>query len=233
MGNALKCLFAAPAVLFPNAGAGVTIESQGVSHRVVIAQDAIAQAPRIDHQQNPAAVQIGTSITVDWPEEASYDEDDEDDDLYHDDADELADWSAPTSSSTRTWAWKWTGTPSVARDPTASRSGTPATHERHWYSEQQLADLIAAHVHLERQGDSPPWSVRKFVQNFDGLTRTATAKDVLAKAGLSGKMLADLATADGIDAESVVALLGQMKTHSRSRRRRRWGGSARITPQSQ
>src|SRR5262249_37053155 len=66
LGNALKCVLAAPAVLFPGRGAGVTITARGVEHRILIAPDPIAQAPSVSHEKRPV-VKTGTSVRVDWP----------------------------------------------------------------------------------------------------------------------------------------------------------------------
>src|SRR5262249_21187310 len=47
LGNARKCVVSAPAVLFPGEGAGVTITSQGIEHKIVIAKDELTQEPKI------------------------------------------------------------------------------------------------------------------------------------------------------------------------------------------
>jgi hypothetical protein len=66
LGNALKCVVAAPAVRFPGEGAGVTITARGVEHRIVIVPDPIAQDPKVEHRKR-AVVKTGTSVRVDWP----------------------------------------------------------------------------------------------------------------------------------------------------------------------
>ena len=60
-----------PAVLFPDADAGVTITAGGVLHRITVRTDSIAGEPRISHQQSPVFGKTGTCVKVDWPAAAS------------------------------------------------------------------------------------------------------------------------------------------------------------------
>jgi DNA topoisomerase VI subunit B len=227
LGNALKCLFAMPGVLFPGEGRGVTIEARGVRHRVVVSHDPIADVPTVSHQETPVAVKTGTLVEVAVPEEASSATSGHMSDFYHDEDDD-----APLESLARSFAFfnphaeirfwdepllfgkgqraveKWN-----ASDPTSA----------HWYDAQQLATLAAAMIHRERQGQDPPRSVRDFVRIFDGLSGTAKAKSVLARAGLTGAMLADLAGEHGVNEEAIGALLLAMQENSRPREAKHLG----------
>src|SRR5262249_34718737 len=62
----------------------------------------------------------------------------------------------------------------------------------HWYDLAALCGLVAAHIQHEREGGEAV-TVRHFVQTFDGLTGTRTAKEVVEAAGLAKAWLRDLA----------------------------------------
>ncbi|MGO9056945.1 MAG: ATP-binding protein [Candidatus Binataceae bacterium] len=64
LGNALKCIWAAPFVV---TGEGlVEVTACGLRHRIQVRLDRIGQKPIIDHTAEPASVQNGTSATVRW-----------------------------------------------------------------------------------------------------------------------------------------------------------------------
>jgi DNA topoisomerase VI subunit B len=65
LGNALKCVVAAPSVMFPGTGQ-VTIDAQDVRHRISITTDPIAQEPKVSYRREDV-VKTGTSVRVDWP----------------------------------------------------------------------------------------------------------------------------------------------------------------------
>jgi Histidine kinase-, DNA gyrase B-, and HSP90-like ATPase len=63
LGNALKCLWAAPYAVNPESPGYVRVTSQGLQHTVRIGVDRIAQEPRIEYHTTPF-VRIGTTIEV-------------------------------------------------------------------------------------------------------------------------------------------------------------------------
>jgi DNA topoisomerase VI subunit B len=65
LGNALKCLWAAPYVLNPESPGTVEVTSRGVTHSIAVALDQIAQEPKMTHTvtQTPF-VKIGTKAQV-------------------------------------------------------------------------------------------------------------------------------------------------------------------------
>src|SRR5205807_337463 len=71
LGNALKCVWAAPFVAGGGGRGVVEVEARGVHHRVEVSLDRIAQEPRIDHRQDTSDVKTGTSVRLHWPQAAS------------------------------------------------------------------------------------------------------------------------------------------------------------------
>ena len=208
LGNALKCVVAAPAVLFPGKGA-VTIEARGVRHHITVCPDAIAQVPHVEHRQEACSVKSGTSVRVAWPGGTSCGLAIEGADFYH--PPDLVKAFALFNPHARISLGGEALLDAMPLDKwTASEPTSP-----HWYSAAQLGDLIAAHIHHERQGRSEVRSLRDFVRGFAGLTATARAKEVLDAAGLSGLKLGDLARGDGLDREAVSGLLRAMQAAAR------------------
>jgi DNA topoisomerase VI subunit B len=71
LGNALKCLWAAPYAIEPDAPGYVELESLGVQHRISVTVDRIAQEPRLEHTITAAPIcKKGASITVTAPKVA-------------------------------------------------------------------------------------------------------------------------------------------------------------------
>jgi DNA topoisomerase VI subunit B len=72
LGNALKCLWAAPYVLSRGREGSVVVETGGQRYAVTITLDHFAHVPEMTlTTQAGATIKTGTSITVHWPEEAS------------------------------------------------------------------------------------------------------------------------------------------------------------------
>ncbi len=65
LGNALKCLWAAPYVVSPESPGRVEVSSHGVTHAITVAVDLIANEPKITHSITEAEfVKIGTMVRV-------------------------------------------------------------------------------------------------------------------------------------------------------------------------
>jgi DNA topoisomerase VI subunit B len=206
-GNALKTLMAMPFVLDGSAGR-VTVTARGVRHEIGIRVDPIRQEPVIDHEQHPADVTTGTTITVHWPDSACSILNQARTQFF-----QLAGdfgWLNPHLTITvngygqrsvveatgPAWA-KW-----KPSDPTSP----------HWYAPAHLERLVAAYVSDERHAGM---SVREFVTQFRGLSGTAKGKQVLAATGMTRTNLADLANGE-LDSASIARLLEAMKGHSRA-----------------
>jgi DNA topoisomerase VI subunit B len=71
LGNALKCVWAAPYVADGERGE-VEVTARGITHRIEVTLDRIAQQPDVRYTTIACGVvQNGTSVTISWPEIAS------------------------------------------------------------------------------------------------------------------------------------------------------------------
>lgn len=205
-GNALKCLFAAPTVLSPGQGKGVTIEAKGLRHRVTLEVNGLTGEPRVRHEREEAFVQNGTRVTVDV---ACSSDDGEGDELYKTAASfALLNPHAVVTINGLTFRRPPGGAPSKRWDKSKPTSA-------HWYSVKQFVDLVGAYVHAEREGGAKGLSLREFVAAFDGLKQTAKAKAVLESCGMSRMRLADLVGGDRVDEDKAELLLSAMQDHAK------------------
>lgn len=216
LGNALKVLWAVSFVDTGQPGRS-HVWTRGQHHTITIDLDVLAQQPRIHHSVCPADAAIGTRIRLEWPEFASSKQDAAVSRFYRSaDICELletyaainphaafelqypgsrGDWWPATNTTWQKWR------PS---DPTSP----------HWYTTDQLGDLIAAYIVMDRQtGRSRP--VRDFIADFRGLSGSAKRKAVSLAAGLERAHLDDLATETGVDQGAVGRLLAAMRAESR------------------
>jgi DNA topoisomerase VI subunit B len=232
LGNALKCVFAAPAVLYPGEGRGVTVESRGVRHHVVITHDAIAERPSVRHDRGEGEVKNGARIVLPVGGEACCLGEADSDDFYHGHG--LAEDHEDVETLARSFAFfnphaeiRLFGDRVIPLGPAPIRKwGGCDPTSTHWYDVRQLSALAAAIVHAERQGEGEKrgaCSVRDFVRQFDGLTGSARAKAVLEQARLSGVMLEDLAGEGGMDEGAMGRLLAAMRANSKPPYARRLG----------
>jgi DNA topoisomerase VI subunit B len=211
LGNALKLVFAAAYVA---TGTGhVEIQAHGKCHVIDVHLDRLKQEPKITHSiRDGSNVQIGTSVRVGWAGLASYRTTSKTLDLYDDTFPvcaralvsafsafnphanfTIAPSTTFRSSLNGTWR-KWLPT-----DPTSP----------HWYTPEQLRDLIAAYVNHDGEAKT----VRGFLKEFAGLSRSQTQQEVFQAAKLSGPNLADMVNSAGTDLDSakVESLLAAMK----------------------
>ncbi len=224
LGNALKCIYAAPYVLSGEIGR-VHIETRGTSYNITIALDRIAQAPTITLDTGTAQSNC-TKVAIEWPDLASL---------------ENGNWNKDYADLYKT-----------IELPTAHVLGSPTAYEivaafamlnphaeftfgdkvwkptleewekwkpnnptsPHWYSSEQLRDLIAAYLNAERMNGQPR-TVRELVAEFRGLSRTAVQKKVTEDAGLHGAMLVELIKDGDIAIPPVDRLLSSMCEHSK------------------
>jgi DNA topoisomerase VI subunit B len=217
LGNALKCLWAAPYVIDGKHGR-VEVWSHGQHHTIDVQLDHIAQAPKLDHAVQPGFVKTGTRVTVHWAKIASYLVDGLALRFYKStvgSAYELlrayamcnphAHFRLENLDATEEWApsdpdWrKW-----LPSDPTA-----PA-----WYTVERLRDLIAAYLAAERNGGRAR-TVREFIAEFRGLTGSGKQQAVAKAAGLSGAHLHDLVHSSEVDVGRVAQLLTAMQAEAR------------------
>jgi DNA topoisomerase VI subunit B len=213
LGNALKCVWAAPFVVDGQAG-HVEVITGGERYSVDVRLDRLAQAPRLDLASTPAPdVKIGTIVRMAWPGAASLLTDVGQPDFYNvatvarnfvlfnphltltlTTLDNSEHWDRTCDD----WG-KWT--PSQPTDP-------------HWYSAERLGQLIAAYVVAD--GESRNRSVREFVSEFAGLSGTGKQKAVCASCGLSGATLRDLTRNGDLDRGRIAGLLHAMQERARA-----------------
>src|SRR5262249_57065707 len=73
LGNALKCVWAAPFVAHGCEAACVTVLAGGLRHTIRVSADHIQGRPKIEYvTENGRPVRTGTSVEVGWPSVASY-----------------------------------------------------------------------------------------------------------------------------------------------------------------
>jgi DNA topoisomerase VI subunit B len=214
LGNALKCLWAAPYVAHGQDGY-VEVVTRGTAHRIAVTLDRIGQRPELHDTPSPdEVVKNGTLITMVWPGIASLLAPGDASPFYKTADDLLLEYGAfnPHASFTyqdaedktviprTTPAWrKW-----LPRDPTSP----------HWYTVERLRALIAAYLTEEQRSDRAR-TVREFVTEFYGLSGSLKPKRVLDAAGLSRAYLRDLVESGDVAIESVTALLTAMQRESR------------------
>ncbi len=195
---------------------GITIiESRGVRHRIKFEVDHINNQPRITHTTAPSPIDAGTKITVRWPKTKTYC----DETLLtecRDEIEELAEayiWFNPHLTLRGTWSgkefinvaatnprWdKWR-----PRDPTSA----------HWYDETRLQRYLAAHVARDRDLKRQR-TVREFISEFRGLSRSAVQRKVLDEVGCSHVSLAAFFGLEKVNRAGIAKLLASMRKHTR------------------
>ncbi len=214
LGNALKCLWAAPYVINGDRGV-VEVHVNGRAYVVTVELDRIAQRPdgRID--ETDSEVKNGTLIKFGWPEIASYLDGYEYGYFYFDAKNLLNSYAASNPHATfrfsdndgdRTWDTDAGDFKRWAPDEPTSP---------HWYDLGRFVSLVSAYLAKERDGGQVR-SVRDFVGEFRGLSGSAKRKAVTDAANLTGRMLGDLVTGGEVDKAKASALLWAMKSESRA-----------------
>jgi len=208
-GNALKTLLAMPFVLDGEHGR-VVVQARGIRHEITIRVDRIRQEPVIDHQTADANGADGTSITIEWPDEASF----------------IAENAKPRFLQVcEDYAWLnphmaltvEAGEDQRAYEPTdttwakwSPSQATPAV----WYTAEDMARLIAACIAKDQEAGEDR-TVRAFVSGFKGLSSTQKQKRVTETVGLSRSKLSELASGGELDDESICALVEAMHAESK------------------
>jgi DNA topoisomerase VI subunit B len=216
LGNALKTVWAAPYVARGEAGA-VEVTTGGITHRIAVSLDRIAQQPDLRHLTQPdGVVKNGTLVKLIWSGIASFLDSDADTDFYKSAHTLVREYAAfnpyghfvyrePKADvehvfnrTTDDWR-KWT-----PHDPTSA----------HWYTDERLRGLIAAYVADERRGGRAR-TVREVVAEFSGLSGSTKPKVVTHAAGLERAYLHDLVEQGDVALDRVRPLLAAMQEASR------------------
>jgi DNA topoisomerase VI subunit B len=215
LGNALKCLWAAPYAVDQQTPGWVEVTSQGWQHRISVTVDRIAQVPMFAHTMTELAfVETGTSITVMAPKIACYYEWDEIEDFY-----KSVRMLIETYAAFNPHATFILQTPDGCLEAPATTPGWRKWLPAHktsprWYEPEHLTALIAAYLMQERAG-GPAKTLREFVSEFDGLSTSAKQKAVLEDASLSRAYLHDLIEGDSLREPDVTRLLQAMHAEAR------------------
>jgi DNA topoisomerase VI subunit B len=217
LGNALKCLWAAPYVITGERGT-VEVNANGRAYVVDVQLDRIAQVPQIHLSETDSLlVKNGTFIKFGWPEIACYLKNYNYGYFYFDAENLLNSYSSFNPHATfrlndisndgnKIWRGgaddfqRW-----LPNEPTSP----------HWYDLGRFVSLIGAYLTKERSGGQVR-SVRDFVAEFRGLSGSAKRKAVTDTARLTGCALADLVTDGEVDKAKASALLWAMKNESRA-----------------
>ena len=190
----------------------VSIESQGVAHRIGLRVDQLRQEPRITHETASSDVKTGTAVTIKWPDSASSILSDAKERFLQIGRDFA--WLNPHASVWVTWdrgvcvnckpsnpAWrKWQ--PSEPTSP-------------HWYNAERFERYIAAYVSRD-QDTGRVRLVREFVSELRGLSGSAKQKLVLDETGMARSDLASLFDDNGAPRrDDIGRLLAACRKHSR------------------
>ena len=217
LGNALKCVWAAPYVV-DGAQGHVAVTTDGRTHHIAVTLDRMAQRPVVQHTVSAAGfVTHGTCITMDWPEIAGWlrPADSGNPATFYNIDDLLRCYAVLnphvtvcyTDAAGRVCRW-----PSTAPQWTKWMPTRPTSP--HWYTVEALRALLAAYV-VEDRAAGRTRSVREVVAEFAGLKGTRKQKAVTDAAALGVKTIAGLVEGGDIAEEPVQALLTAMQQVSR------------------
>lgn len=238
LGNALKCIWAAPFVADGERGR-VEVTTGGVVHVIDVTLDRIAQQPRLDHcVREDGVVKNGTLVKIYWPEIASSEHSIVPPIFYNEPA-SLAEQVAALLSMYALFnphagfsmvtedgaVWQLQGTRADWQKWLPGRPTSPW-----WYDAERLATLLAAYLSEDRRLGRVR-TVREVVSEFAGLKGTAKQKAVVAAANLSGKTLENLVEDGDLSQGAAQALLVAMQDASRQVKPRELGvlGQANLT----
>jgi len=219
LGNALKCIWAAPFIVSNSEHGLIEIHVAGVQHRIAVTLDRIKREPSLKHDVIPGSVvKNGTLIKMHWPSVACYLGSDENALFYRStpDVHELLRRYAAFNPHA-TFILKM---PDGAKMCLASSNSTwdkwrpDQPISAHWYTPEKLRDLIAAYLGREETQDGKYLTVRAFISSFAGLKGTAKQRAVTEAMGLSRASLRDLVRGDDIDMVRVRELLTAMQAQS-------------------
>jgi hypothetical protein len=216
-GNALKTILAMAYVLNREVynkkniePVGQTIiETRGQKHRIEFRVDHVNNEPKISHAITRSPVTVGTKITIAWPQKW--------------------DWqysAAPFKGLAESYTWlnphltlrgTWFGKKSinVAATDTAWTKWKPRNPtSAFWYNEARIQRYLGAHVALDRERGQHR-TVREFIGEFRGLSRSATQRKVLAEVGCSHQSLAQFFGIKQVNQNGIAKLLAAMRKHTK------------------
>ncbi|MBU1209002.1 MAG: hypothetical protein KKH04_19115 [Proteobacteria bacterium] len=203
LGNALKTVWAVPFVLNGEHGQA-EVWSQKLHHTIIVELDRISQKPAIDYRNEAdPSVKKGTLIKIHWPNLACLIES-KNDDLYNTMEELVMKYAAFNPHATFRIGKKVY----EASDVNWKKWGPTDPTSPHWYTTETLRALIAGYISREQNG-GPTRTVREFISEFRGLSRTDKQKELPEK--FKDFYLHDLVKNKDIDLELVEGLLETMK----------------------
>jgi DNA topoisomerase VI subunit B len=216
LGNALKCVWAAPFVADGESGK-VEVSTAGKSHTISVSLDRIEQSPSLSHTVRAGGLKKGTLVKIPCPklvERASSDDLSEDSDFYNDAIDLL--WAYALFNPRATFILRTEhGGPTILPRSSETWSHWLPTSPTSpwWYSVEKFVNLISAYLSRDRK-DAKDKTVREFVSEFRGLAGTAKQKEIAAESGLAGAYLKDLVVDGAVDVKRATRLLSAMQSRS-------------------
>jgi DNA topoisomerase-6 subunit B len=216
LGNALKCVWAAPFVVSGTKGC-VDVETGGQRHTITVGLDRIHEQPLIElTSESGGFVENGTLVRMHWPRIASYLDGTEYPSFYKSDLFSLVS-SYSTFNRHATFELQMNGfcTTTWHRTDAHWNKWLPQQPTSpHWYTPMQLWALIAAYL-TEEQAGGRARTVREFVAEFNGLSAPPKQKAVTTTAGLSRAYLHDLVQGGEVNVEAIQELWAAMQAEAR------------------
>lgn len=210
IGNALKTVWAAPFVVSGKRGE-VDVFTPGQHHRVTVELDRLRQVPMLSHEvESSDEIDEGTRIVMQWPDVACYLTDPGHSRSYNPPpmARDLIEAYAACNPHAH---FIIDGYEFAPTDVQWGRWGMGDRTSAHWYTAENLRDLIAAYI-TTPEYEKNPKTVRALVSEFRGLS--STKKQQAVTEGLSGVYLADLVDGDDLCMATVEGLLERMQEAS-------------------
>jgi hypothetical protein len=229
MGNALKCVWAAPLVAGGTKQGLVEIGARGSLFQVATSIDQIAGKPEIDMTEAGAFEGPGTLVKMHWrgikqllEPRSVYD----DDDVFgvvlttrslrtliaaYASFNPHAGFSVASDAEDQSYKFEI-----PAKDPGWKKWLPGQATCPHWYTVERFCSLIAAFLRSE-EGGGRKLTVREFVAMFRGLKGSAIQQAVLHKAKMSRSYLSDLAVNHAVDREAARLILRAMQTETQGR----------------
>jgi DNA topoisomerase VI subunit B len=212
LGNALKCVWAAPFVCHGNKAASVIVHTGGFRHTVQVSADQIQGCPRVEHvMENSQPVKSGTSVEVAWPGIAS----------CGSNCDGLAFYRLVKGFAAlnphASFRFKAKTQDVLPATDVAWKKWLPSERPSpHWYDLGRFRSLIAGKLAACRRSGARPQTLRDFIgENFCGLTSTIVRSELLQTVGMEGHTLEDLARDDTLDDDLLRRLLKAMQESAR------------------
>jgi DNA topoisomerase VI subunit B len=218
LGNALKCVYAAPFVAEGEHGL-VEVMTRGKTYRIDVKLNHLVQEPELTLSQEAGFVKNSTLVKMHWPGIAGYLAERHAVDFYNS-YPSIRDIVSGFACFNPHLTIRLHGGPGgdleikrAKRDWQKFKPDEPTSP--HWYTADRLKALIGAYLKTDIENGRRR-TIREFVSEFRGLSGTAKQKTVTEAAGLSGAYLADLLDKDQIRLDQVASLLAAMTGESRA-----------------